>query len=268
MYIMSGPNFAPSTQNFSQPETAEYDTSSDQLVVQFLSGLAANNGFGEYATQATSSTFNGLRIPREQLESAIATAERAFDIPGVRDTNAGLVEAGDWQTFAHQAREAVLVALMTHEEKAAIAAGIHDAGKAKATIQAVINKPKGQDLTPEDRLVLEDHPIDSERRARAAGITDPLVLFLVGTHHQAIIPDPERNARPYGTFAAPPNERAGWLGQVFAACDYFDARVNVRVYQDNPLAAGAVVDAMPQQLAVPGEVIDLFRARLEIPVAV
>ena len=267
MYIMAGPNVAPNTQNFLQPETVEYDTSSDELVIQFLSRMALRNGFGEHAMQASSSTFNGLHIPRAQLEGAIEMAERAFDVYGVKETNAGLVEVRDWQTFAHQAREAVLVAWMTGDERAATAASIHDAGKANKAIQAVINKPKEQPLTPDDRLVLEGHPIDSERRARAAGISDPLVLYLTGTHHEDIVPDPARNARPYGTFASPPDERAVWLRHVFAACDYFDARANVRVYQDNPLAAGAIVDAMSKQLDIPGEVIELFRSRLEAPVA-
>lgn len=157
------------------------------------------------------------------------------------------LEAKDGPTAAHTWRVVLYTRALAERfgldhsaiKRLSIAAALHDVGKLDVPDE-ILQKPGP--LSPAEWVVMKSHTLWGEKKLRALGLDDPLVLELVRSHHERV----DGSGYPDGL-------RGGEIPQsarVFAVIDSFDAMTSLRPYRT---AAGIA--------AAPSAVEELERGR-------
>lgn len=156
--------------------------------------------------------------------------------PETLDALLTLVQHKDAATAAHTWRVALYALALA--ESAGLerdehprmmrAAVLHDVGKIDLP-RSILAKP-GR-LTEAERAVIRTHPEAGERRLRAMGERDPIILAVVRSHHERL----DGTGYPDGLHGDEIPEVARW----FAVIDSFDAMTSLRPYRTDVGAAAA-----------------------------
>ncbi len=169
------------------------------------------------------------------------------------------LEHKDGDTAAHTWRVVLYTRAMAEHfgvdvamiERLSIAAAVHDVGKLDIP-DSIIKKPGP--LSDEEWGVMKRHTLLGEQRLRALGITDPLVLELVRSHHERV----DGRGYPDGLLG----DQLGRGPRYFAVIDSFDAMTSIRPYraQVGPDAAEAAIRDLLDSRGTKycGECVDAF----------
>lgn len=165
-----------------------------------------------------------LRLAEEMVRAVatrLAAGEKLFR--PIRE-----LKSHDQYTFTHALNVCVLAAAMAESQglpeegvnAVALAALCHDLGKEKVPVE-ILNKPAR--LTPEERLVMDRHPVDGARMLLALGSPHPLLPVVAYQHHRGA------DGQGYPTLAAAgPCHPASLL---VAVADVYDALRTIRPYR-------------------------------------
>jgi HD-GYP domain-containing protein (c-di-GMP phosphodiesterase class II) len=137
-----------------------------------------------------------------------------------------------------------------------LGAVLHDLGKLDVA-DAILAKPGP--LKADEYRLMQGHTVAGWERLRRLGVTDPLILDVVRSHHERI----DGSGYPDGLAGEQIPRAARW----FAVIDGFDAMTSLRPYRDR-VGDEAAWDAISELQAKAGswyepEAVEVFRGLLE-----
>ncbi len=175
-----------------------------------------------------------------------------------------IVELKDRSTAAHTWRvsmyaQAVAEAVGVPTQRVMsfmIGAVLHDLGKLDVPDE-ILAKPGS--LEPDEYRRMQEHTIAGWERLRRLGVTDPLILDVVRSHHERI----DGSGYPDGLTGEQIPKAARW----FAVIDAFDAMTSLRPYRDE-VGEEAAMHAILELQSKAGswyepEAVELFRRLLD-----
>jgi HD-GYP domain-containing protein (c-di-GMP phosphodiesterase class II) len=150
----------------------------------------------------------------------------------------GKVQDADEYTFVHSFNVAVLTGFLTNRlypnnrdflQSVILGSLLHDMGKAKIPIE-ILNKPGP--LTSEEFEEMKRHPNLGMSLALKSGVTDPVIINIIGGHHEKW----SGKGYPKGRKGTEIPEAA----RIAAVADVFDALTAKRVYKSSMSSRNAL----------------------------
>lgn len=200
---------------------------SNQVTRTHVIDAALQNMITDTLTEVFINIASEKALPLDRLQYSASLLIR--EIANHRDVALDLsaLRSSDENTYNHSLSVAVL-AIATGVELGladevlmdlAMGALLHDIGKTKIA-PAIINKP-GQ-LTAEERVIIEQHPLWGVQLLQEKGHSSPRVLQAVYEHHERS----DGSGYPQGLS----DEQISLLGKITAVADYYDAMTSDRSY--------------------------------------
>jgi HD-GYP domain-containing protein (c-di-GMP phosphodiesterase class II) len=196
-------------------------------VIKGVGGMFQSIRQEDMSTEITASISN---MSADLTEDLIRNPQVAFSL--------GKVQEADEYTFVHSFNVAVLTGFLTnrlhHDDRdflqsVIMGALLHDMGKAKITLE-ILNKPGP--LTTAEFGEMKRHPNLGISMALKAGVKDPVIISIIGGHHE------KWSGKGY------PNGKRGLdipePARISAIADVFDALTAKRVYKSSMSSRNAI----------------------------